>query len=45
MSQEISFNLQHVVESDMVCADGVCFVPASAEAIVREDTPAEPQRD
>lgn len=45
MSQEFSFDLQQVVESDLVCTDGVCFVPASGASTVQEDTLAEPSRD
>ncbi len=45
MSQEFSFNLQNVVESDMACVDGVCFVPAATTGAAEEDSPAAPPRD
>lgn len=45
MSREFSFNLQNVVESDMACADGVCFMPAATTEVAEEDNPAAPPRD
>lgn len=41
MSQEFSFDLQQVVESDLICTDGVCFVPATGDATVPTENLAE----
>lgn len=45
MSQEFSFDLQQVVESDFLCADGVCFVPTTGASTGQADTHAGPSRD
>ncbi|MCS3494021.1 hypothetical protein M2368_003049 [Arthrobacter sp. JUb119] len=45
VSQEFSFDLQQVVDSDMVCADGVCFVPPTDQRADRADSHATPQHD
>lgn len=45
MDQGFSFALQQVVESDMVCADGVCFIPPSNESTAQANTLAGPLRD
>lgn len=45
MDQEFSFDLQQIVESDMICADGVCFVPPTSQSAAQEDSHEAPQRD
>ncbi len=45
VSQDFSFDLQQVVDSDMVCADGVCFIPSHDVNTVPDSTHVEQQRD
>lgn len=45
MEQNFAFNLQSIVESDMACVDGVCYVPTDQLEAVQEDNREESPRD
>lgn len=43
MSTEFTFDLQQVIESEMVCADGVCYVPPAEDAAEVATDPTAPK--